>query len=140
MVALGLVGLWPLGLAAAVGAPEAVAPAELPSLGFSVLRLIGALGFVLALFFGGIWLVRNWRRLAHRPSASSELRLLEVRSLGARQALWLVGYHRQRLLVASSPAGVTLVAALPEAEAEAPAPPVGSDFSAVFQQLLHRAS
>jgi flagellar biogenesis protein FliO len=48
------------------------------------------------------------------------LNVLEVKSLGYRQALYVVGYEQQRLLLASSPAGVTMLAALPSAD-EAPA-------------------
>jgi flagellar biogenesis protein FliO len=41
-----------------------------------------------------------------------------VKSLGQRQALFVVGYEKQRMLVATSPAGVSLLSHLPEAEPE----------------------
>jgi flagellar biogenesis protein FliO len=41
---------------------------------------------------------------------------LEVRSLGARHALYVIGYAQQRFLIAASPTGVTLLSHLPTAE------------------------
>jgi flagellar biosynthetic protein FliO len=91
--------------------------ASLPDAGLSLLRVIGSLGLVLALFFGAVWCFKNWQRLAAQKGRVPKLRVLEVRSLGHRQALYLVACEQQRLLVASSPAGVTLLAHLPEGDA-----------------------
>ena len=68
-----------------------------------------------------------------------------MKSLGQRQALFVVGYEKQRMLVATSPAGVSLLSHLPEAEpdektvtAEAtekvPAPRLS--FAEAFQHVL----
>ncbi len=106
----------------------------LPELGFSVLRLLGALALVLALFFAGIWVFKHWQRLALHKGQVPRLNILEVKSLGSRHALYLVAYEQQRLLLASSPAGLSLVTHLPEAgedEVAVPAP--------TFVQVLHRA-
>ena len=99
---------------------NSVAPvsAPLPELGFSVVRLFGALALVLALFLGGVWLFRNWQRLAWQRGRTPQLAVLEVKSLGARQGLYVVGYQQQRMLLAASPAGITLVSHLPDASAE----------------------
>ncbi len=35
-------------------------PSILPDVGFSFVRVLGALAIVLALFLGGVWLFRNW--------------------------------------------------------------------------------
>lgn len=123
-----LLGGTTVALAAAVEAtnlPPAVP--SLPEVSFSVLRIFGALLIVLALLLGGAWLVRNWQRVGGHRGRPAKLQVLEVRSLGARQALLVVGYEQQRLLVASSPAGITLLERLPAAsatEAELPPPPV----------------
>jgi flagellar biogenesis protein FliO len=41
-----------------------------------------------------------------------QLNVLEVRSLGGRHALYVVGYEQERFLIASSPAGISLVSHL----------------------------
>jgi flagellar biosynthetic protein FliO len=109
-------------------------------MGASVVRVMGALAVVLALFLAGVWLFKNWRRLASRKGAAPKLNVLEVRSLGQRQAIYVVGYEQQRLLLASSSAGVTLLSHLPSAEAEAEPLPAAPRmcFAEAFQQVLAR--
>ena len=100
---------------------------------------MGSLVFVLALFLAGVWCFRNWQRLAPYKSTSPKLNILEVKSLGHRHALYLVGYEQQRILLASSPTGVTLITHLPEADAgEAPSP-VPSFAQTLRQALTPRA-
>jgi flagellar biogenesis protein FliO len=111
-------------------------------MGSSLLRVAGALGLVIAIFLAGVWLFKNWQRLALRRRAAPKLNVLEVRSLGQRQAIYVVGYEQQRLLIASSSAGVTLLSHLPAGElepaAEAAAPKI--TFAEAFQQVLARKS
>lgn len=110
------------GLAAnASGALEAgtnatALPTPLPDAGASLIRVFGALALVVALFLGGVWLFRNWQRLTLRRGAAPRLNVLEVRSLGGRHALYVVGYEQERFLLASSPSGVNLLSHLPTAE------------------------
>jgi flagellar protein FliO/FliZ len=114
-------------------------PGALPDAGSSVLRVFGALILVIAIFLGGVWLFRNWQRFTLRKGGAPRLNVIEVRSLGQRHALYVVGYDQQRMLLASSPAGVTLVSHLPEAEQnEAPAAAPQASFAEAFQQLLQR--
>ncbi|HZM01867.1 MAG TPA: hypothetical protein VFC44_02490, partial [Candidatus Saccharimonadales bacterium] len=80
-------------------------PGALPNAGASICRVFGALILVIALFLGGVWLFRNWQRLAIQKGGGAKLNLIEVKSLGQRQALYVVGYQQQRMLLASSPAG-----------------------------------
>ena len=103
-----------------------------------VLRMGGALALVIGLFLTGVWLFRNWQRLARRRGALPKLSVLEVRSLGPRQAIYVVGYEQQRMLLASSPAGVALLSHLPEAEEEKTAPAARLSFAEAFQQVLAR--
>jgi flagellar biogenesis protein FliO len=114
----------------------------LPDASFSVFRVFGALALVLALFLGGVWCYKNWQRLAvQRGGRQPQLQLLEVKSLGARHALYVVGYQSQRLLLASSPAGITLVSHLPEKNdaSEAALPSSGDpNFAETLQHLLQR--
>jgi flagellar biogenesis protein FliO len=92
-----------------------------PDASFSVLRVFGALALVVALFLGGVWCFRHWQRLAVTRGRSPKLKILEVKPLGHRHALYVVAYEHQRLLVASSPAGVQLVSPLPDADEDEPA-------------------
>ena len=91
----------------------------LPDMGASMLRVGGALVLVIAIFLGGVWLFKNWQRLTLRQGAAPKLNVLEVRSLGQRQAIYVVGYEQQRLLLASSTAGITLLSHLPSADERA---------------------
>jgi flagellar biogenesis protein FliO len=113
--------------------------ASLPDAGASVIRVFGAFILVIALFLIGVWLFRNWQRVAMQRGGGSRLNVFEVKSLGQRQALYVVGYQQQRMLLASSPAGITLVSHLPDAtEAEQAAPPAGANFAQALQQVLGR--
>ena len=95
------------------------APLPLPDAGGSLLRVLGALALVLGLFLGGVWLFKNWQRLTLQRGQQPRLNILESRSLGARQGICVVAYEKQRFLVATSPAGISLLSHLPDAEAGA---------------------
>jgi len=98
-----------------------------------VLRVLGALALVIGLFLGGVWLYRNWQRLPSQHGRAPRLNVLETRSLGGRQALYVVGYEQERFLIASSPAGVNLLSHLPGAENE---PPVTATLAPSFAAAL----
>jgi flagellar biogenesis protein FliO len=113
---------------------------NVPDMGGSVLRVFGALILVIGLFLGGVWLFRNWQRLSVRNGGAPKLNIIEVKSLGQRQAIYVIGYQQQRMLLASSPAGVTLLSHLPaaeETESAAPAP-TRMNFAEALQQVLAR--
>jgi flagellar biogenesis protein FliO len=111
----------------------------LPDMGASLLRVVGALVVVIAVFLAGVWLFKNWQRLTLRKGAP-KLSVLEVRSLGQRQAIYVVGYEQQRLLIASSSTGVTLLSHLPSADAEPLEAAPKMSFAQAFQQDLARKS
>ena len=110
----------------------------LPDTGASVLRVFGALILVIGIFLGGVWLFRNWQRFTVQKGAAPKLNVFEVKSLGQRQALYVVGYQQQRMLLASSPAGVTLLSHLPEVDGEESASAPKMNFAEAFQQVLNR--
>lgn len=89
---------------------------SLPETAPSILRVLGALALVIGLFLGGVWAFRNWQRLTVRSGQGPRLNVLEVRSLGGRQALYVVGYEEQRFLLATAPTGISLLTHLPPAE------------------------
>jgi flagellar biosynthetic protein FliO len=115
----------------------ALAPvsSSLPDVGFSFLRVLGALAIVLALFLGGVWVFRNWRRLVVPNGRSPRLNVLETRPLGTRHGLYVVRYEQQRLLLASSPTSVTLISHLPDCE---PPEQLTVSDNAPFAQTLQR--
>ena len=119
-----------------------VAAPAFPDTGVSLLRVTGALVLVLGLFLCGAWLFKNWQRLAIQRGQQPKLNVLETRSLGARQAIFVVGYEHQRFLVATSAAGVNLLSHLPDAEpgetapAEKPGGPMS--FGQALTQVLKR--
>ena len=134
--------VWLLGGAAsALGQTSNLsANSPLPDVGFSVLRVLGALALVLAVFFAGIWLFRNWQRFVGRTGRAPKLGVLEVKALGNRHSLYVIGYERQRMLLASSPAGITLVSQLPEAAADETASSPQLGFAETLQHVLNRKS
>ena len=84
----------------------------------TIFRMTGALAIVFAVFFCGVWLFRNWQGLLRQRGVAPKLRVMEFKSLGTRQALYVVAYERQRFLISSSSAGVALLTPLPEADEE----------------------
>ena len=114
-----------------------VSPA-LPEASFSVIRVFGALMLVLGLFLGGVWLFKNWQRLTIQRGRPSQLQIVEMKALGGKQVLYVVGYQQQRMLLASSPSGVTLVSHLPNADAPElqPEAVTGQNFVQALQQAV----
>ena len=108
----------------------------LPELGVSVLRVLGAMAFVIALLLAGAWLVRNWQRVVARPGRDPKLRVIEARSVGGRHAVYVVGYESQRFLIASSPTGISLLSALPPATEPEPEPSLSSANAPAFLDTL----
>ena len=113
---------------------------EMPSAASSLFRVLGALALVIAVFFGGVWLFRNWQRMAITKGHTPKLNILETRSLGQRHAIYVIGYEQQRLLIAASPAGVTMLASLPAAAVSAieEAPAEKTNFTDALRQALQR--
>ena len=102
-------------LAAAAGAGEALATPALqaPNLGGSFLRMCGSLAIVFAVLVGIRWGLKHWQGAALLRK-TPKLKVLESKAVGARQALLVVGYNHERMLLASTPQGITLLSRLPE--------------------------
>jgi flagellar biogenesis protein FliO len=113
-----------------------VAP-PLPDPSFSVLRVMGALALVIGIFLGGVWLFKNWQRMAVQRGHAPKLNILETRSLGGRHAIYVIGYDQERFLVASSPGGVNLLSHLPAAAGGDTTTPAGTP--PTFTQALSQA-
>jgi flagellar biosynthetic protein FliO len=119
----------------------------------SLVRLMGSLCIVLAVLFAGVWFLRYWQRMAARSGARPQLRVVESRSLGQRQAIYLVECGQQRFLIGGSAGGLNLLSALPaapEASGEpAPVPasasgarpaPVPMNFANALLQAISRST
>ena len=106
-------------LVVALGAEKTAGTEAMPSMGAAVFRMVGSLAVVIALFFAGAWLFRNMHRFKAAGVNQRKLQVLEGKSLGPRQAVYVVAYEQQRLLIGSSAQGLTLLTHLPEGEAQA---------------------
>ena len=106
----------------------------------SLFRVLGALALVLAMFFGGVWVFRNWQRTVIAKGHTPKLNILETKSLGQRHAIYVVGYEQQRLLIAASPAGVTMLTTLPASPVSATeeGPATKTNFTDALRQALQR--
>ena len=109
-----------------------------PDISFSVLRVFGALALVFALFLGAVWLFRNWQRLTLNRGRPSKLNVLEVRALGQRHAIYVIGYQQQRVLLGTSPGGVSLLSHLPDDDSPPEAQPRAATFGEIWQHLRER--
>lgn len=136
--AVGLIllsGLLPV-LADSSGAVAPSATSGLPDPGSALIRVIGALALVIGLFLGGVWVVRNWQRVGGKRGQAAKLSVLETRSLGNRHAIHVVGYERERFLVASSPGSVNLLSHLAAATDETAGGAPGTSAAPSFAQAL----
>ncbi|MEI6567276.1 MAG: flagellar biosynthetic protein FliO [Verrucomicrobiota bacterium] len=120
---------------------QSIPTAPTLSAAMALFRVLGALALVLALFFGGLWLFKHWQGLIAGGRRPRQLAVLEVCSLGNRQALYLVRCGTQRFLLSSAVNGVSMVSQLPEGEPEpAPSPiPPAQGFAEKLQKALHRS-
>ena len=112
-----------------------VAP-SLPDASVSLIRIVGALALVIGLFLGGVWLFRNWQRVAVQRGRAPKLNILETRSLGGRHAIYVVGYNQERFLISSSPGGVNFLSHLPNAGETGSDPEAKNPSASSFGQAL----
>jgi flagellar biogenesis protein FliO len=112
-----------------------VAP-SLPDAGVSFLRVMGALALVIGIFLGGVWLFKNWQRLAVQRGRTPKLSIFESRSLGGRHAIYVVGYEQERFLISSSPGSVNLLSHLPAATENETNIAAGNPSPPTFTQAL----
>ena len=102
-----------------VCAQEKAGTTAVPSMGVAIFRMVGSLAIVIALFFVGAWLFRNMHRFKNSSVSQRKLQVLEGKSIGPRQAIYVVAYEEQRLLIGSTAQGITLLTHLPEGAPQA---------------------
>jgi flagellar biosynthetic protein FliO len=84
------------------------------SLGLELwVQLIGLLLLILGLFAAFAWAVKRWKLLPQLRGGQNRLQIVEVRSLGQRNSLMVVGYGEQRFLLGASNTGLQLLSDLP---------------------------
>src|SRR5262245_4283322 len=107
-----------MALSAFAAEPAAAAVTQVsapPSIGASVFRMIGGLCIVISLLMAGVWAFKSRERFVGGRARNAKLRVLETRSLGARHSICVVAYEQQRILLSTSPTGVSMLTHLPEA-------------------------
>ena len=114
VVAPALIIVEPGAAASPIGVQLATTLAEGNGIGLELLvQLIGMLLLVLGLFAAFAWAVKRWRLLPQLRGGQNRLQIHEVRSLGQRNSLMVVGYGKQRFLIGTSSAGLQLLSQLP---------------------------
>lgn len=108
-----------------------------PSVTASLLRVVGALAFVVALAVLSLYALKHFTSSkVTRKSPRRSVQVIETTGLGPNRALHIVQAGGKYLLIGSTPNQISLVAELSAAEAEAE----GSDKPADFASILHRSS
>ena len=85
--------------------PKIVEPKSV-SLMEVMLRMFGALLIVVAILLGVAWWFRKSRMFGLVSAQSSNLKVIETRSLGSKHSLHVVEYGSKCFLIADSPAGI----------------------------------
>jgi flagellar protein FliO/FliZ len=95
----------------------------------SILKAIAALAFVLGILLGGTWLLRKYgQRIGIKAGvASSDLRVVEWRSLDLRRKLAVVRWGDREHLICLAPTGDTLLGTREAPPAFKPVPPDSKD-------------
>lgn len=108
-------------------------------MGAALIRMMGALVLVLTLFFAAAWMFRNGHKFKSARGAQRKLQVIEAKSLGPKQAIYVIGYEQQRLLIGATQQGLTLLSHLPEGQ-ETPAenPLIQVSFGEALMQALGR--
>lgn len=101
-----------ISFAGSTNAPVTLSSA--PSIGVALFRMLGSLAVVIAVFLGGVWVFRNLHRFKAPGATPRKLQVLEGKSLGPRQAVYVVAYEQQRLLIGATAQGISLLTHLPD--------------------------
>ena len=91
---------------------NALAAPDLSGAAGSMGRMMGALALVFALLIGALWIYRHWQRLLLHKTPVTGLRVVDVKNLGQRMAVYVVAYRHQQFLIGASPNGLSLLSVL----------------------------
>jgi flagellar protein FliO/FliZ len=118
-----------------VSAAETAAAAQPPGGTAAVVQMLGALGLVLAVLFGALWLLR--RLSGGRLASGSPFRTVGGIAVGSRERVVLLEIGEHWLVVGVAPGSVTGITTLPRGEISNPdtARQTAPDFGAMLARL-----
>lgn len=118
-------------------APASSTKESEPSVGASLMRVVGALVFVVAIAVISLYALKHFTSgKAVRKSPRRSIKVIETTGLGPNRALHVVQAGGKYLLIGSTPNGISLVAELSASEAEDSDSEKPSDFAG----FLNRSS
>lgn len=100
--------------------PEAV-PELTSELGPSLLKLAGALVFILLVIYGSVWLMKRFS-LGRLAGGGEMISIVDKRHLSPKQAIYLIKVGRTHLLVGSSEAGLSKIGDVTPEDVAPPSP------------------
>ncbi len=105
----------------------------------ALIKLVLALGLILVIIYGSVWLMKRFS-LGKVVGNSELISVVDKRFLAPKQAVYLLKVGKQHLLVGSSEAGLTKIAALTSEDLEEkPLPPGTAPASSKFNRVLRQA-
>lgn len=105
----------------------------------ALIKLVLALGLILVIIYGSVWLMKRFS-LGKMVGNSELISVVDKRFLAPKQAVYLLKVGKQHLLVGSSEAGLTKIAALASEDLEEkPLPPGSAPASSKFNRVLRQA-
>lgn len=115
--------------------PEKAAKKAAPSVAVSLIRVVGALVFVVALAVLSLYALKHFTSgKVSRKSPRRSINVIETAGLGPNRALHVVQAGNKFLLVGSTPTQINLVAELSTSDAEEVDPRTADDFASILQQ------
>lgn len=84
-----------------------------PEVGSGLLQMLLGLGFIVALIFGSLWLLK--RLAAPRGSAAQSLRIVAGQAVGARERVVIVEVGDTALVLGVAPGQITTLHTMPKA-------------------------
>lgn len=119
--------------------PQAAWAQAAAEVGSGLLQLLLALGFIVALIFGSLWLLK--RLAAPRGSAAQALRIVAGQAVGTRERVVIVEIGDTALVLGVAPGHITTLHTMPTAAL--PQPPEGEkppaqQFAARLRQMMDK--
>lgn len=99
-------GVLRAGLAQGEGAPAGAGLEDLPSYGAELVRMLGALGIVLALILVAGWLLPRWLARRRPAAPGRHMEVVETLRLDPRRVLYLVRVDGRLVLVGAGEGGL----------------------------------
>lgn len=92
--------------------PHAAWAQAVPEVGSGLLQMLLGLGFIVALIFGSLWLLK--RLAAPRGNAAQALRIVAGQAVGARERVVIVEVGDTALVLGVAPGQVTTLHTMPK--------------------------